>query len=76
MIQDNGDKGITVTYTTRKAEVHEASGWDEMMRFILDNRPIVVYQFWIDTAANKPDIYKMLFSKVIPAPDSFVPSEV
>jgi hypothetical protein len=60
---------------TRKPEIVVAENWDGLMKFIVDNRPIVVYQFWIDTTTDA-DCYTMLYSKVIPAPDSFVPSEV
>jgi hypothetical protein len=58
-----------------RAKVFTAENWDEIMKFIIDNRPIVVYQFWIDTAIDI-DSYNMLYSKVIPAPDSFAQSEV
>jgi hypothetical protein len=74
MIQDNGGD-VSVNYVTAKANIHEAGSWDEMMKFIIDSRPIVVYQFWIDTI-DKIDTYKMLFSKVIPAPDNYISSEV
>ena len=78
MIQYNSDDDIQVSYTTSKAEVHEASGWDEMMRFIINERPIVVHQFWIDTDKEhiKPDVYKMLYSKVKPTADEVVPSDI
>jgi hypothetical protein len=60
---------------TDKALVYTAGNWDEIMKFIIDNRPIVIYQFWIDTTIDV-DSYNMLYSKVIPTPDSFVPSEI
>lgn len=43
-----------------------ASNFEELAKFILDNRPITVYQFWIDTYADKPDEHKMSYSKIIP----------
>lgn len=79
MIQDHGQDGVVVSYTTSKAEVHAAKDWDSMMRFIINNRPIVVHQFWIDTGKkddNIPDSYKMLYSKVTPAPDTYSPSDI
>ena len=66
MIRVNGED-ITVTYTTSKAEVHSCKSREEQMKFIVDNRPIVIYQFWIDQTPEG-DIQKMLYSKCIPEP--------
>ena len=78
MIYDHGDEGVTVSKPyTDKAEVQATGGWNEIMKFILDNRPIVVYQFWIDLGKDGlPDTYKMLYSKIIPDPNRHAPSEV
>jgi hypothetical protein len=68
---------VMISYNTTKAEVHAAVNNEEMMKFIVDNRPIVVYQFWIDTGKDgAPDMYKMLYSKAIPAPENFIPSDI
>lgn len=69
MIRVHGEKGedITVAYTTSKAEVYSSKNREEQMKFIVDNRPIVVYQLWID-ATSKGDVHKMLYSKCIPEP--------
>jgi len=72
MIRVNGED-ITVTYTTSKAEVFSCKTREEQMKFIVDNRPIVVYQFWIDITPDG-DLQKMLYSKCIPEPAS--PSEL
>lgn len=56
-----------MTYTTSKAEVHSSANREEQMNFIVNNRPLVVYQFWIDTAPGG-DLHKMLYSKCIPEP--------
>lgn len=76
MIYDHGNKGVTVSRpNTDEAKVHAAGSWDEIMKFILDNRPIVVYQFWIDLGVDgQPDAYKMLHSKVIPDPNKYAPA--
>ncbi|MFA5766949.1 MAG: hypothetical protein WC919_03435 [Candidatus Paceibacterota bacterium] len=66
MIRVNGED-ITVTYTTSKAEVYSCKTREEQMKFIVDNRPIVIYQFWIDITPDG-DLQKMLYSKCIPEP--------
>jgi hypothetical protein len=76
MIYDHGEKGVEVSYTTSKADVYSASNNAELMKFIIDNRPIVVYQFWIISGKDgKPDEYKMLYSKAVPSPDTS-PSDI
>jgi hypothetical protein len=69
MIRVNGTSGeeITVSYTTSKAEVYSSKSHDEQMKFIIDSRPIVVYQFWIDITPEG-EVHKMLYSKCIPEP--------
>jgi hypothetical protein len=78
MIKCLNDKDVEVSYTVSKAEVHAANNWEEMMKFIIDHRPIVVHQFWIDTGTIDAPItsYKMLFSKVEPIPDEIIPSDI
>jgi hypothetical protein len=79
MIQHINDNDIRVSYTTSKAQVHKADSREAMMKFIIDERPMVVHQFWIDTASpgeSKPDVYNMLYSKVQPAPDDYMPSDI
>jgi hypothetical protein len=68
MIKYKSDDDIEVTYTTSKAKVYTSLSWSEMMNFIINNRPMVVHQFWIDKQ-NSGDIFNMLYSKVTPAPD-------
>lgn len=79
MISVRGKEGaeVIISYNTTKAQVYEAESHEGLMKFIVDNRPIVVYQFWIDLATEgKPELHKMLYSKAIPAPESFIPSDV
>ena len=56
-------------YDVGKTEVQSGHSWVELMEFIVSNRPLVVYQFWITVGTDgAPDSHKMLYSRMIPEP--------
>jgi hypothetical protein len=46
-------------------ETAAGKNWFDLMNFIIDHRPIIVHQLWIDTGPDG-DVCKMSYSKIRP----------